>query len=138
MKKIVLLVVMVFAFAYYPNAIAQTWHTANQATIAWDAVAKIVDTDTIRYQVYTRTGTTGDGSPVGSELTATQLLISFAVEGRYFFGVETIRYPAGETIGIRSQTKAWSNVAANCGPSGPFGVVYYIAPATPAGLRRVP
>lgn len=119
-------------------ALAQTWYTANQATVAWDPVAPIAAGDVVKYQVYTKVGATGTPVKVGGEITATQLAITFSVEGRYYVGAETVRYPAGETVGIRSATIAWSNVAADCAAAGPFGIVYYVSPGTPKGLRSVP
>jgi hypothetical protein len=119
------------------GAHAQTWHTANQGTVAWDSVAKVADTDTIKYQVYTRSDLVSAGSPVGSEITDTQFVISFANEGRYYVGVKAIRYPQGETVGIQSAT-AWSSNAADCAADGPFGFAYFVPPGTPGGIKRVP
>lgn len=116
-------------------AYAQTWVTANQGTVAWDAVAPVATGDTIKYQVYTRIGTTGDGAPVGAEITATQLAITFTVEGRYFVGVKAIRYPIGETVGIPSAATSWSNDPLVCAAAGPFGFVYFVAPVNPKGLH---
>lgn len=127
---------VVIGLMSYANA--QTWYTANQATVAWDAVAPLATGDVIKYQVYTRQDTSSAGAKVGSEITATQLLISFPTEGRYYIGVETIRYPAGETVGIKSDTKAWSNVAADCAAAGPFGIVYFVSAGAPKNLKRVP
>lgn len=139
MKKLILAVVMAIAVAMMPMvAVAQTWFTTNQATVAWDAVAPIVATDVIRYQVYTRIGTTGNGAAVGGEITATQLAITFAVEGRYFIGVKSIRYPVGETVGIPSASTSWSNDPLVCAAAGPFGIVYYVAPSGVRGIRTVP
>ena len=116
---------------------AQTWYTANQVTIGWDAVAKLQTTDQAnKYQVYSRNDLISNGSPVGGEITATQLLVTLSVEGKYYFGVKTIRYPQGETTGIPSVGTAWSNVAADTNNS-PFGVMYFVAPGFPGGLRRV-
>lgn len=117
-------------------ASAQTWITANQLTVAWDAVSPIQPTDTVKYQVYLRQGTTGDGTAYGAETLATQQLITFSEEGRYFVGVKSVRYPLGETVGI-SSTTSWSNVA-EVTQAGPFGAVYYVAPPAPVGLRRAP
>ena len=50
MKKLIVLAIMLFASV----AIAQTWHTANQVTFSWDAVAPILPTDTIKYAVYVK------------------------------------------------------------------------------------
>ena len=136
MKRLLLAIVLVLMLPVL--ATAQTWHTANQATIAWNAVAPIATGDTIKYQLYTRTDTTSAGTAVGTEVTGTQSLVTFNTEGRYYIGVEVIRYPQGETVGIKSATKGWSNIAADCAAAGPFGIVFYVAPPAPAGLRNVP
>ena len=117
---------------------AQTWYPANQFTIAWDAVPKVLATDqSNKYQVYSRNDLVSLGAKVGTEITATQLLVSLTVEGRYYMGVEAIRYPAGETVGLPSATKAWSNVAADTA-NNPFGILFFTAPGQPGGLRRIP
>lgn len=136
MKK--LLLALMFVCLCVTPAFAQTWYTANQVTVGWDAVAPIVSTDTVKYQVYTKVGATGTPSKVGGEITATQLTISFSIEGRYFIGVETVRYPQGETVGVPSATVAWSNNAADCAAAGPFGITFYVAPGSVKGLRTVP
>jgi hypothetical protein len=90
-----------------------------------------------KYQVYSRNDLVNLGSKIGGEITATQLLISLSVEGRYYLGVKSVRYPAGETVGIPSVETAWSNVAADTN-NNPFGVSYFTAPVSPGGLRLVP
>jgi hypothetical protein len=132
-RLIIILAILIFA----SPAMAQTWYTADQVTIGWNAFAKLQTTDQAnKYQVYTRNDLVSNGSPVGGEITATQLLITLSVEGKYYFGVKTIRYPQGETTGIPSVGTAWSNVAADTN-NNPFGVMYFVAPGFPGGLRRV-
>ena len=133
-----LLIVLGIVLLFTGVAYAQTWFPANQATVAWDAVAPLATGDVIKYQCYTRTDTTSAGTKVGGEITETQQVISFPAEGRYYVGVETIRYKVGEPVGIPSATRSWSNVAADCAAAGPFGIVYLIAPGSPKGLRSVP
>jgi len=135
MKKLFLiLAILIFA----APAMAQTWYTANQVTLAWDAVPKVLTTDQAnKYQVYSRNDLVSLGSKLGAEITATQLLISLTVEGRYYLGVKSIRYPVGETVGIPSVGTAWSNVAADTNNS-PFGVLFFAAPTSPGGLKLVP
>jgi len=136
MKRFILiLTILMFAPAV---VMAQTWYTANQVTLAWDAVPKVLTTDQAnKYQVYSRNDLVSLGSKIGGEVTATQLLISLTVEGRYYLGVKTVRYPVGETVGIPSVGTAWSNVAADTA-NNPFGVLYFTAPGFPGGLRLVP
>lgn len=115
----------------------QTWFTANQVTVAWDPVAKIETTDTIKYQVYLRIGTTGDGVPYGTEITATQSTITFTTEGSWFVGVRALRYVQGEATPIPSATISWSNEAGATN-NNPFGIKYFVAPGSVTGLKRVP
>jgi hypothetical protein len=136
MKKLFMVLVMVMLMAGISNA--QTWYPANQVTLAWDAVPKVQTTDQAnKYQVYSRNDTVSAGSKIGGEITATQLLISFTVEGQYYLGVEAIRYPVGATVGIPSATKAWSNVAADTN-NNPFGVSFFTLPGKAINLRLVP
>lgn len=142
MKK-KLLLVMAFVLMLPVLALAQTWYTANQATIGWDAVTKMGDGttsiptgDAVKYQVYTKNAA-GTIAPVGGEITAIQQTITFNVEGRYFVGVKAIRYPAGETVGVSSDV-AWSSDPLVCATAGPFGIVYYVKPAGVKGLKSVP
>jgi hypothetical protein len=137
MKKLLIFCVLIVGlFIITPIVSAQTWFPANQATVAWDAVAPLAADDVIKYQVYMRQDTTSEGIAVGAEITETSLVVSFQDEGRYFLGVETIRYPVGEVTGIKSERKAWSNIVADCSVDGPFGIVYYVRPSTPSGLRH--
>ena len=133
-RLLIILAILIFA----APAMAQTWYTANQVTLAWDAVPKVLATDqTNKYQVYSRNDLVSLGTKVGTEVTATQLIISLSVEGRYYLGVKTVRYPQGEATGIPSIGTAWSNVAADTN-NNPFGVLYFVAPGFPGGLRLAP
>ena len=135
MKKLIL----VFAILILATSVqAQTWWTANQVTVAWDAVAKIQPTDTIKYQTYYRTDLVSLGTALGGEVEQTQATLTMPTEGKFWLGVETLRYVAGEAIPFRSERKAWSNIAEDCGPAGPFGVQHFILPGWPGGLRYQP
>jgi hypothetical protein len=131
-KGSIILAILIFA----SPAFCQTWVTANQATLAWDAVAKIAPTDTIKYQAYTKSPlATSTPQKVGGEVTATQQPITFSVEGRYFLCVETLRYPQGETVPIKSARMACTDVATDTQAGVATGVVYFTAPGTPGVLR---
>lgn len=138
MKKLIVFLLLFFA----PACFAQVWHPANQATVEWDAVTKRSDGsaipagDTVKYQVWSRLGTAGTPAKVGAEITATQLVISYSVEGRYFAGVQAIRYPVGETAGVASAV-SWSSDPLVCAGGTAFGIVYYLPLAAPVGLRPV-
>jgi len=66
MKKI--LFILAFLLIAVP-AWGQTWFTANQVTVAWNPVAKIETTDVVKYQVYLRQGTSGNGMAYEAEDT---------------------------------------------------------------------
>ena len=131
-KSIIVLAILILA----APAFCQTWVTANQATLAWSAVDKVAPTDTIKYQAYTKSPlATSAPQKVGGEVTATQQPITFAVEGRYFLCVETLRYAQGETVAIKSARLACTDVATDTQAGVATGVVYLTAPGTPGALR---
>lgn len=140
MKKlfIIFAILLITSFAN-----AQIWYDANQVTFAWDAVTTLSDGsplpsgNTIKYQVYSKPNSVATGTKVGSEITATQLLISFTTEGSYFLGVESLRY-SGTTLLSKSPTAAWSDVAANCQGGVAFGVNFWKSLMLPTNLRRIP
>lgn len=137
MKKVWIITLAILALCV-TGALAQSWVTANQVTLAWDAVPKVQTTDQAnKYQVYSKVGAAGTPQKVGAEITATQQAVTFSAEGRYFLCVQAIRYPQGETTGIPSEISC-SDVAANVQGGNPFGVVYFVAPAGPGGIRLAP
>jgi hypothetical protein len=136
MKKLfIIFAVLLFA----APLMAQTWHTANQVTVAWDAVAKVQPTDGAnKYQVYIKFQNAAAAPvAVGNEIEALQQTVSFSTEGRYYLCVEAVRYPAGETQPLRSDLSC-SHDAAVCAGGTPFGVKYFVNPGKPGGLRMVP
>ena len=136
MKRFNLFLCLVVVLALAGPVMAQTWHPANQGTVGWDPVAPIEATDVIMYQLYIRQDLVSNGVPAGPEISATQATITFP-EGRWFVGAKTIRYPAGETVGIPSESTSWSSNASDCAADGPFGFKSFVAALAPGGLRRV-
>jgi len=110
------------------------WQTANQVTLAWDAVSPIASGDTIRYQAYVKPAAGGGLVSSGPETAETQAVISFSSEGRYYLCVQALRYPQGETSPLRSEVACSDDPAAVHGGQT-FGAVYYVAPQPPSGLR---
>jgi hypothetical protein len=141
MKKL-LIIISILLTASLSNA--QTWWTANQVTVAWDAVAPPKDAQgvdlpgVIKYQTYYRTDLVSLGTILGGEVEQPQATVTVPGEGRFWLGVETVRYVDGQPTPFRSTRKAWSNVAEDCGPDGPFGVMFFIAPGSPGGLKFQP
>ena len=135
MKKILALLIIVFATAANAQT-PQTWHTANQSTVAWDAVETNENGDPvlpaeISYVVYLCNAVTDINCTNPAEVastTETQQLITINTEGKYFVGVKAVRAVDGEIVG--ESVIAWSNdLAYN------WGLQYYAAPAVPSGLR---
>jgi hypothetical protein len=116
-------------------ASAQTWHTANQQTVAWDAVTEKTDGTPLdpaevsyRVYMYNAVSDPNHAAPVKLGDTAeTQYLITLGVEGKYFVGVSTIRTVDGEEI---ESEIAWSS-----DPAYDFGIRYYLAGKKPGGLN---
>jgi len=131
MKKLILvfaLMTMVMA----SSVLALEWHTANQATVAWDTVDKIVDTDVISYVLYFKI--VGTDIPIlAGETADLRFTITFTDEGKYYIGVATKRVVAdGEALESKIN---WSDVNGESTPD-PFGVKFYVKPDQPKNLHR--
>lgn len=114
-------------------AVAQSWRPADQATVQWDAVA-VPSGSTIEYRVYTRTNSQGAGEGIVAAVVGIpSATVQFSIEGRYFVGVQSVRKVGGAEVA--SSGISWSDVPAVCQGGNTFGVVYYIPPAAPMGLR---
>ena len=138
MKKILLLAVLFF-FGFIGIAQAQTWHTANQVTVAWDAVTTlsngdpIPSGDSISYNIYIKLEDGTNLEHVGTTNMLTHT-ITFNAEGRYFIGFQTVRVPEGETEQQLSAT-VWSSDPAICANNEDFGVKFFLAAGTVTGVR---
>ncbi len=130
------LIILIAFWALAQPANAFEWKKVNQVTIAWDAVETIKDGaalpegSTLKYQVYTKDAA---GVIVAlQEVEATQLLITFTVEGNYLVGVSTVRYDNDAKV-AESEIN-WSDTNGEMTPN-PFGISFYQSPATPKGLK---
>ena len=135
MKKFLLAVIMVLFIMAIP-AFGQTWHTADQKTVGWDAVTTntnggIIPTDQISYTVYLYNAVTDpnhlNAVTLGSTVE-TQYLITLGVEGRYFWGVKSVRTIEGDVVG--ESVIIWTSL-----PQYDFGIQFYFAPMEPGGLN---
>lgn len=157
-RNAILISTMVFVLTLLAVASvdAQTWHTANQVTFAWDPSpipectcptppCSVTEqcpgpawpspaAGEMKYQVYSRNDATSSGVKVGGEITATELAITFPTWGKYYLGVEAVFYLAGKTEPIKS-TRSWSNDPAVTESGQAFGVDYLPQVAAPKGLR---
>lgn len=130
LKKFAVLLVLIPLAA---PVFAMDWVTANQLTVGWDPVTA---DGAISYNVYTRNIHTGTETLAGNT-TETQFTVTFAQEGRFVIGVETVRVPEFETEPIVSDLKTWSDSADPVAVPVPFGSKYYVKPFEVTGLRPV-
>ena len=143
MKKILLAVLITLSLVGISNA--QTWTTANEATVSWDAVTKLLDgstiptTDKIAYNIFIRNKKTGTVTSVGNTPNLQQTIV-FNTEGRYFPGVSAVRQVVGEdgvTIEETMESEiSWSDNPAACLNGQTFGIRYFVHPNQPVNLRK--
>lgn len=139
MKKLILIVLGLALLTTV--SFSQTWYTANQKTIAWDAVTQLDDGsaipagESIRYQVFILKEGQAEEQKVNVGNTAnTQYLVTLTQEGRYFIGVQSERLnSAGQLMG-QSQI-AWSNNATYCQGGATFGIAWFRLPKEPMNIR---
>jgi hypothetical protein len=145
MKKHWQITVLVVAILFVAGiALAQTWHTANQATVAWDAVLldngdPIPPTDTVEYVVYLSNAITDPNKDNPVEVattTDTDQVITLNVEGSYFVGVKAVRKIADGT-NVGESVVAWSDDPQYVQNGETFGLRYFLPPAAPSNLRPV-
>ncbi|MGB2828564.1 MAG: hypothetical protein WBC50_10290 [Dehalococcoidales bacterium] len=134
------LVIIGILFFFSGIAYGQTWYTANQVTVQWDAVTELSNGDPvpagdiIRYKVWLKNAVTG-GEPVElAEIAELEYTITLNTEGKYFAGVSALRYTS-ENILLNESTISWSDVA-ECTAEGPFGIQYFLPLKLPGGLRK--
>ena len=135
MKKVLAyLTIILFCFAV--SVSAQTWHTANQKTVGWDAVTTninggVVPAEQISYTVYLYNAITDpnhlNAVTLGSTVE-TQYLITLGIEGRYFCGVKAVRTIEGDVVG--ESAIVWTSL-----PEYDFGIQFYFSPMEPGGLN---
>lgn len=145
MRRKISLFVVLFLVLLAGVALAQTWHTANQATVAWDAVTTIDNgdplppTDTIEYVVYLSNAITDPNKDNPVEVARTtnlEQLITLNVEGQYFVGCKAIRKIADGTE-VGESVVAWSDDPQYVLNGETFGLRYFLPPSAPGNLRPV-
>ena len=129
-KRVILISAIVWLVAM--PAFGQTWHTANQKTIGWDAVTQDVDGDpipsghTVSYKVFLSNALVTDKSDATPVATATTLdaLVTLQAKGSFFIGVQAFLLPDGESEPVEGteSTIAWSDNPADCEGQVTFGL----------------
>lgn len=138
----ILLIISVF-MTMGAAAHAFEWFTANQYTIAWDAVtlksdgSDLPSTDTIEYVAYLANAVSDPdkSNPVevytGAEV---QTVITLNVEGQYLAGVKSVRKIEDGTV-VSESVINWSDDPDATGGK-PFGVRFYLSPALVTGIGK--
>lgn len=140
MKKFIFALLVSLMLAVSP-VYAQTWHTANQSTVAWDAVTTLSNgstiplTDVVKYKIYLKNAVTGGEPVLLDEVTVLEYVITLNTEGSYFIGVSALRYLSDGTL-VNESVVAWSDMPEFCANSETFGVRYFISLSAPGGLRH--
>ncbi len=116
-----------------------TWVSADQTTVKWDASTGNIDGTpfeagvVIEYRVFIDKVAKSDPIQVwqGEELQAS---ITMPKQGRYLVGLQALKIIDGEIEAV-SET-VWSDDPAVVGTPGTFGVVYFKNPKHPVNLRK--
>jgi hypothetical protein len=136
-----LVAILIITLLLVPCASSVEWKATNQATVAWDAVTTIEGGDplpannTVKYRVYLSNAITDPDKANPALLGETdqlQYVLTLNSEGKYFVGVQSVRYDNAVEVSVSSVN--WSNVNGAATPN-PFGLVHYAPPAAPANLR---
>ena len=140
LKTLVITAILIILFAPYAGSLE--WKATNQATIAWDQVTTLENGDplpannTIKYRVYLANAVTDSDKTnpaLLGEIDQLQYTLTLNSEGKYFVGVQSVRYDEN-ALEIEVSTVNWSDVNGAMTPN-PFGLVHYLPPAAPANLR---
>jgi len=133
MKKFILALVLSMAMVIPTLVCAQTWHTTNQATVAWDAVP--VASGTVEYVLYLSNAITDPAKTNPAEIatvTDTTYIFTLNTEGRYFIGAKSRRLVDGVNVG--ESEVVWTDNPAVCADGVDFGIQYFEPPAAPGGF----
>ena len=133
------LLILIGLFFVTGAAYGQTWHTANQATMAWDAVTQLSNGDPIpvgdivKYKVWLKNAVAGGDPTELGEIAELEYTITLNTEGKYFVGVSALRYSKDNVL-LNESAISWSDMA-ECTAAGPFGIQYFLPLKFPIGLR---
>jgi hypothetical protein len=141
---------LVAALLLTPAAWAQDWHTANQSTVAWDAVTTDADGnpvpgagERVTYVIYLANAVTDPNKDNPAEIGTTQdlqLLITLGTKGSYWVGVKSVLEVDDGQGGWTTASESiigWSDDPQYAQGGVTFGLRYYPAPSVPGGLRPV-
>lgn len=113
-----------------------TWVTANQATVGWEAVSKIITNtgeidipagDAVQYKVFLANAITDPEKANPAYIATTEALeytYTLGIEGMYYAGVQGVRIPEGTEEEIPALI-SWSDDPVFCVDGTVFGIRMY-------------
>jgi len=144
MKKRYLAIALGMVLFIATVAFAIDWTTANQATVAWDAITYQLDPgERVTYVVYLANAKTdpNKANPVEvAQTQATQQTVTLGTKGSYFVGVKSvieIDDGAGNWSAASESAIGWSDDPQYAQGGAIFGLRFYPAPNVPTELRPV-
>jgi hypothetical protein len=138
---ILISILLLSAVFMTPPVAALDWHTADQATVAWDAVTVNTDgghlgaQDNVEYSVYLTDSTNPlkDSSTAVWRGSETQTLVTLSQEGSFYAGVRAHRIRDGTEVSISSVSWADDPVVTN---DSPWGLLFFFPPASVKGIMK--
>lgn len=111
--------------------------TANQATVAWDAVTtnedgNVVPPEEISYKVYARSKPLLEPVFVGSTQEASYTF-TFDQEAVWIVGAQTVRTIDGQVVG--ESDISWSDNPERTASGEPIYIMYFKSPASPLKIK---
>jgi len=145
MKTKISIMTIIFIFAFAGLSMAQNWIAANQATVAWDAVAYQLDTgERLIYRAYLANAKTDPDKANPALIGETEALeyqFTFTEKGSYFVGLKAVIQALAEDGAtwqdVAESEFGWSDDPTFAQAGATFGLRFYPAPVAPVGMRPV-
>jgi hypothetical protein len=134
-RAIAILLLSVLLFGGAASADVETWATANQTTIGWDAVIATVEDGAIQYGIYLVPANASDRTTAVEVMVTADLsaIITLPHQGKYIAGVRTLLFVDGERV-AQSEV-AWSDDPVSVLSGVTFGLRYFDPPGKAVGLH---
>lgn len=139
MKRLALALTLTILLLIVGLALAQTWHKADSAIVAWDEVTTLETAtgpvplpagDMITYRVHLQPQ--GGEPTVLGETEALTYTVQLPAEGRWLAGVSALRWVDGELVG--ESEVSWSD-GEHAAPA-PWGLRFHNPPGQVKGLVK--
>ena len=136
MRRLTVLIVLLLVLIMAPAASAEVvFHNANQATVAWDAVASDIDGDPISgvtYRIYLASETDpmkSDPFVAVDNITALSATITLNTKGKFFVGIQAVCEDLVSEINWGDELEHQADVEL-------FGLRYATLPGVPENLIK--